>query len=77
MSKANTISTTSAEKDRVTHPIIRQEGTITVRKEHDKNGVPTGHAFYRCEECGAEIMTGAGKDLLPHNDDCPGVEGDR
>jgi hypothetical protein len=76
MLKANPISTTSAEKDEVTHPVIRREGPYTIHEEHDKYGRPTGGAFIRCI-CGAEIMTGVGKDLLPHTDDCPVAEEDR
>lgn len=57
---------------------VERKGGIATLREKDKHGRETGHAFYRCTACGAEIMTSWGRDHLPHEGDCPiSTEGDR
>lgn len=50
-----------------------KEGIVT-EHEHDKHGRPTGHAYYRCTACGAEIMTGIGRNHLDHAEECPNAK---
>lgn len=43
---------------------VRREGRIAIKRETDKNGRDTGHAYYFCPECGGEILTRYSKDCV-------------
>jgi len=38
--------------------------------EYDKYGNPTGSKFYRCRDCGREILEGFDKSNVSHQDGC-------
>jgi hypothetical protein len=51
---------------------VRTEGRIEIRKEHDKYGNETGHAYRHCTACKGELLTGRNPEQTPwHKDDCP------
>lgn len=56
---------------------VETKGRIATIRETDKHGRTTGHSFYRCEDCGAEVMTSWGRDGLDHAAGCPNSEADR
>ncbi|WP_330633616.1 hypothetical protein [Halocatena halophila] len=58
--------------EEVKHRLIRWEieGEISVHQEVDKYGQTTGSAFYRCTECGDELVTGFDLANMPHKEDC-------
>jgi hypothetical protein len=56
--------------------VIRREGRIEIRREKDKNGDDTGHAYRHCTACNRELMTGRDQEQTPwHEDDCPECDG--
>lgn len=50
--------------------VVRTEGRIAVVRERDKYGNDTGASFYRCRECGGEILTRCSKEKV-HERGCP------
>jgi hypothetical protein len=52
--------------------VIRREGRIEIRREINKFGNETGHAYRHCMACNREVLTGRNQEQIPwHEDDCP------
>jgi hypothetical protein len=60
----------SSEKATSTETTYSQ-GSIETVRETDRFGRNTGHSFYRCLTCGAEVMTSWGRSGLAHAAGCP------
>jgi len=38
--------------------------------EYDKYGQPTGAEYYRCRDCGREVLEGIDREHVSHRDGC-------